>query len=368
MLAIDGTVTGQPDRAGPLLERRPRRLAERQPRVGLLAAADRSRPRASAARPSTRHVPHTVRGRPRRKQCTDCHVSAGERQQRLDGAAPACRARTSSTSSAATSTWPRARRGLEAVVVTERDEPQAVIGSHLHELAYPTNYQQHAARGSRPAGGLPPPGPRRLDCSAGDEVLSIQLRGEYLYTANGPGGFRVYDVANIDNKGFSERIVTAPVSPLGQRLYVKTKYATAVASPTTLARRPDAGAAAGERRSSRSTRSTRYLYVTDREEGLVSSASAVEPPAHAARRRSEQQLPRSAPSPSTPTACSTAPSTSPSPARYAYVLRQARPRRRRPRRPAPADGRGRGRRAGDRRARAPSPCSSATPSSPTARG
>ena len=27
--------------------------------------------------------------------------------------------------------------GLAAVVVTERDEPQAVIGSSLHELAYP---------------------------------------------------------------------------------------------------------------------------------------------------------------------------------------------------------------------------------------
>ena len=54
----------------------------------------------------------------------------------------------------------------------------------------------------------------------------------------GPGGFRVFDVANIDNKGFSERMVTAPVSPLGQRLYVGTKYATAVASPSTQALDP----------------------------------------------------------------------------------------------------------------------------------
>ena len=49
------------------------------------------------------------------------------------------------------------------------------------------------------------------------------------------GGFRIYDVANIDNKDFSERMVTAPVSPLGQRLYVKTRDAMAVATPTTLA-------------------------------------------------------------------------------------------------------------------------------------
>ncbi len=48
-------------------------------------------------------------------------------------------------------------------------------------------------------------------------------------------GFAVYDVAQIDHKGFSERIVTAPVSPLGQKFHVDTKYATAVAAPSTLA-------------------------------------------------------------------------------------------------------------------------------------
>ena len=41
-------------------------------------------------------------------------------------------------------------------------------------------------------------------------------------------------MANIDQKGFSERIVTAPVSPLGQRTYVRTKYATTVTLPSTL--------------------------------------------------------------------------------------------------------------------------------------
>src|SRR5207248_5049717 len=29
-------------------------------------------------------------------------------------------------------------------------------------------------------------------------VLDIQARGEYAYAALGPGGFRVYDIANID--------------------------------------------------------------------------------------------------------------------------------------------------------------------------
>ncbi len=35
--------------------------------------------------------------------------------------------------------------GFEAVAVTEWDEPQAVIGSNLHHLAYPENYERHLA-------------------------------------------------------------------------------------------------------------------------------------------------------------------------------------------------------------------------------
>jgi hypothetical protein len=66
-------------------------------------------------------------------------------------------------------------------------------------------------------------------------VLGVQLRGEYAYVAAGEGGLRVYDVAQIDQKGFSERITTAPVSRFGQRFWVKTKYAMAVAAPSTLA-------------------------------------------------------------------------------------------------------------------------------------
>jgi hypothetical protein len=69
-------------------------------------------------------------------------------------------------------------------------------------------------------------------------VLDVQLRGEYLYAAMGKGGFRVFDVADVDVKDDSEKMQTAPVSPLGQRFYVKTKFATSVASPSTLALDP----------------------------------------------------------------------------------------------------------------------------------
>jgi hypothetical protein len=75
-------------------------------------------------------------------------------------------------------------------------------------------------------------------------------------------------VAQIDQKGFSEKIVTAPVSPLGQRLYVKTKYATAVASPSTLAVDPTR-TQRPENEEQKIHPVYAYLYVTDRDEGLV---------------------------------------------------------------------------------------------------
>src|SRR5262249_53851855 len=101
----------------------------------------------------------------------------------------------------------------------------------------------------------------------GGDVLSLQLRGEYLFAAQ-KDGLRIYDVAQVDHKGFSERLVSAPVSPLGQRLYVKTKDATSVALPSTMtidpARKVDS---ANQERPVHPLYD--YAYVTDREEGLV---------------------------------------------------------------------------------------------------
>src|SRR5438105_12681779 len=96
------------------------------------------------------------------------------------------------------------------------------------------------------------------------------LRGEYVYTANGPGGFEVFDVANIDQKGVSERMVSAPVSPLGQRTRVQTKYATAVALPSTLALDP-ARTRLPENEEQPIDLFYAFVYVSDREEGIVGS-------------------------------------------------------------------------------------------------
>src|SRR4029077_21260159 len=100
------------------------------------------------------------------------------------------------------------------------------------------------------------------------EILSLQARGEYVYAACGESGLRVFDIAFIDHKGFSERIVTAPVSPLGQRFFVRTSYATAVAAPTTIA--PDPTRIHQPENHEKPVHALyAYIYVTDRDEGLI---------------------------------------------------------------------------------------------------
>src|SRR5213075_699817 len=151
------------------------------------------------------------------------------------------------------------REGFHAVIWTEPEEPQAVIGSHLHKIAYPDNYRKHLE-----AGAILQEGHEH----SGHDIQDVVLRGEYLYTANGPDGFEVFDVANIDQKGFSERIVSSPVSPIGQRTYIRTKYATSVTLPSTLgvdplrSRRPD-------NEEQPISLIYAWVFVTDLEEGLV---------------------------------------------------------------------------------------------------
>src|SRR6185295_12136998 len=208
--------------------------------------------------------PHTVRTTETRA-CADCHLSSdGDNNAWL---AQVFTLGTNFVNFMGRYAWVgEGEHGLEAVAVSEWDEPQAVIGSNLHRMAYPGNFQRHLDHDLQLQETYEHPGvdlvSRKVD------VLALQLRGEYLYTANGPGGFRVFDVANTDNKGFSERIITAPVSPLGQRAYVKTTFATGVALPTNQPIHFDR-----ERHPANEEQPMhplyRYAYVTDRYEGLV---------------------------------------------------------------------------------------------------
>lgn len=187
------------------------------------------------------NVPHTVRGKGETKLCTDCHLSAANDNNAL--MAQLLMHGTNYLNFMGRYCWVGAgEHGLFGVVVTERDEPQTVIGSSLHELAYPDYFQKHLHRNRKlehaHEHSVKGVGDQLLHPFRKDEILSLQLRGEYLFAACGEGGLRVFDVAMIDNKGFSERITSAPVSPLGQRFYVKTLDARYVALPTTMAPDP----------------------------------------------------------------------------------------------------------------------------------
>ncbi|HEV7765281.1 MAG TPA: hypothetical protein VGQ76_09785 [Thermoanaerobaculia bacterium] len=205
------------------------------------------------------HVPHTVR-KTETQSCGSCHLTkandnnAWMAQLLLQG--------TNFVNFVGRFAYvATGHDGFEAVAVTEWDEPQTVIGSSLHKIVYPDDYAKHQKAA------------KELEVAHhhhADDARGIQLRGEYAFVASGKAGLEVFDVANVDNKDFSERIVSAPVSPVGQRTFVKTKFAAAVALPSTMPMDP--------------TRKTqfipeneeqpihplyRYAYIADREEGLV---------------------------------------------------------------------------------------------------
>ncbi|MFQ5656027.1 MAG: hypothetical protein ACE5G5_00630 [Candidatus Methylomirabilales bacterium] len=274
MLGIDGTVTG--NRVAPVRSACAVLVgSQNQNREWIYSQQQTVSSEGFAGHAFSPFVPHTVRAT-ESKLCTDCHLSS----QKDNNAwmAQVLMQGTNFYNFLGRYVYvAEGKRGLEAVVVTEQDEPQAVIGSYLHEVAYPTNYKKHKEGGGILKEAYHHRGRDVLDFFGKDEILSIQLRGEYLYTANGPGGFRAYDVAQIDQKGFSERIVTAPVSPLGQRFYVKTKYATAVASPTTLAVDPTRSRRA-ENQEQPIHLLYAFLYVTDKYEGLVIIGNPLDSP------------------------------------------------------------------------------------------
>lgn len=205
------------------------------------------------------HFPHTTSSVGTTKGCTDCHLSTAN-----DNHAWMTQLLGFGTGTVnffgRHAYFASGSAGLDAVVWTEREEPQAAIGSHLQRLAYPRNHAEHVARNSVLT--------EAHHHHGRGEILDLLQRGEYLYAAAGEAGFIVFDIANVDNKAFSERITTAPVSPLGQRLYVKTSYATSVVSPSTLALDP-LRIRLPENQEQPIGLNYGFLYVTDREEGLV---------------------------------------------------------------------------------------------------
>jgi hypothetical protein len=166
------------------------------------------------------HYPHTERTT-ETKTCNDCHLAADNDNNAI--MAQLLLQGTNFINFVGFNAWVGTQSSVTAVQVTEWDEPQAVIGSYLHRYAYPDYFKRHVASGRQLQTGFShEAGPTRC----------LQLRGEYLFAAEGRRGMHVYDVANVANKAFSQRIVEAPVTRAGQALTIASPDATCVALPT----------------------------------------------------------------------------------------------------------------------------------------
>jgi len=167
------------------------------------------------------HYPHTER-RTETKGCTDCHLAASGNNNAI--VAQTLGLGTQFMNLLGLHAWVGTEAEVLAVQVTEWDEPQAVIGSYLQRYAYPDWATAHRERGRQ----LPV-----AHAHGSGMARCLQLRGEYLFVAEGRRGLNVYDAASIGNKGVSQKLITAPFSPMGHDTRLRSPDATCVALPTT---------------------------------------------------------------------------------------------------------------------------------------
>jgi hypothetical protein len=218
------------------------------------------------------------------KTCSDCHLSAKNDNNAI--MAQLLLLGTNYVNFVGLNAWTGLESGFQATRVTEWDEPQAVIGSYLQRYAYPDYWRMHVERNrkelidwtrgenfGRKLSGETHPREHFFNTvqATGGAVRCLQNRGEYMFVAEGTGGFRVYDIANIGNKDVSERITTAPFSPLGQDTHVATRNATCMALATNQPVAPDRNTPQMQAMNQEQPFHPIYNYaaITDSEEGLI---------------------------------------------------------------------------------------------------
>lgn len=206
------------------------------------------------------HFPHTTRTT-ETKTCTDCHLSdVGDNnaimsQLLLLG--------TNFVNFVGLNAYVGTEQSIEAVRVTEWEEPQAVIGSYLHKYAYPDYYKKHDEN----KGVL-----QEVHSHDTGTARCLQLRGEYLFVSEGEDGMQVYDVASIANKGISQRIITSPYSSLGHDAHIESRNASCVVLPTNQSIHPDRNKGDLMRVDNKEQvfhPIYNYALITDTEEGLI---------------------------------------------------------------------------------------------------
>lgn len=205
--------------------------------------------------------PHTVGGKGATRKCTDCHVAdKGDNNATM---ASVLGLGIRGSDFIGRYVWiAEGHRGIEAVRIAAGEEafPNPIIGSNLHRLVDAEGYRRHYQEQD---GQL-----RTAYHHRSRNARSIVHVGEWMLVADGKHGFQVLDTANVHNKDVANHIVTAGLSPLGQRQHVPTKDATSVAMAVNLptdayrTHRP-------ENQEQPLHPLFRYAYVTDSVEGLI---------------------------------------------------------------------------------------------------
>ncbi len=208
------------------------------------------------------HYPHTER-KTETKDCEDCHLSRKNDNNAI--MAQLLLLGTKFIDFVGYNAWVGGDGEVSAVQVTEWDEPQAVIGSYLQSFAFPDWFAAHQANKQQ----------LKVAVEHSTGVANcLQLRGEYLFVAEGTKGTRIYDAASVANKGFSQKLITAPFSPIGQNTSINSKNATCVVLPTTQPVAPERNTGELMRDKNREQPMHplyKYAFITDAEEGLIAT-------------------------------------------------------------------------------------------------
>ena len=205
----------------------------------------------------TPHPPHTVRTT-ETKTCSDCHIS--EKNDNNAKIASALGFGVNALNFVGEYAYVAEQgKAVTAIKITDGYEPQPVIGSSFQKQLDPAAYQAFVSRGRKLTTAFRRRAPN---------VRSVTVRGEYMLTAEGPSGFKVYDVANINNKAFAQRITQRNNSSAGEGTVVHSPDATYLYTPTSVPihlgrpQRP-------ENREAPIHPLYGYALATDRKDGLV---------------------------------------------------------------------------------------------------
>ena len=208
------------------------------------------------------HFPHTTSSVGTTKNCTDCHLSKNNDNN-------AWMTQLLGFGTGTVNFFGRyayvgeGRDGLHAVIWTEPDEPQAVIGSHLHKIAYPDNYRKHLearrdsersarAQRSRHSG----PGVARRISLHRERPGRLRGLRRREYRSEGIFG------AHRQRAGFAARSAHACEHEISRRQCRASEHARA---------RSGAACDCPENEEQPIDLFYAFVYVSDREEGLVGS-------------------------------------------------------------------------------------------------